>query len=350
MRIVVDTMGGDHAPAATIAGALKALGDEEFADLEIILVGPEEAIRGELRHHRYPARRLQIAHADQVVTMKESPTKAVKHKPRSSIATGMKLLKTNEAEAFVSAGNTGAILASSLLSLGRIPGVHRPTIGSYLPSIKGGCVIFDVGANPDAKPVNLLQFAIMGSIYTRQIFGIADPKVGLLNIGEERTKGNNVVIDAYGMLEQEVSNFIGNIEGRDILRGKADLVICDGFVGNILLKFGESVVDVLTEKAKYQITNKPFATLGAFLMKPVVKKIAREFNYEEYGGVPLLGINGVSIISHGSSTSKAIKNAIGVARKMVRKRINKIIREEVEAHQIPSPSMPQVDDPLIPQG
>ncbi len=189
----------------------------------------------------------------------------------------------------------------------------------------------------------------MGSIYTKHIFGVSNPRVGLLNIGEERTKGNNVVIDAYGMLEQEVPNFIGNIEGRDILRGKADLVICDGFVGNILLKFGESVVDVLTEKAKYQITNKPFATLGAFLMKPVVKKISREFNYEEYGGVPLLGINGVSIISHGSSTSKAIKNAIGVARKMVIKQINKIIREEVEAHKIPSPNMPQVDDPLIPQ-
>lgn len=350
MRIVVDTMGGDHAPAATIAGALLALEDDTFSDIDLILAGPESAIHEELKHHSYPAGRVEIVHAPQVVTMKESPTKALKHKPDSSIALGIKLQKTGEAEAFVSAGNTGAVLTSSLLSLGRIQGVNRPTIGSYLPSIKGGCFVFDVGANPDAKPLNLLQFAIMGALYIKHVYGIDNPKVGLLNIGEERTKGNNVVVDAYGMLEQEVPNFIGNIEGRDILRGKANLVICDGFVGNILLKFGESVFDVITEKAKYQITNKPFATLGAFLMKPVVKKMAKEFNYEEYGGVPLLGINGVSIISHGSSTPKAIKNAIGVARTMVTKRINKIITEEVEAHRVPSPSMPQVDDPIIPQG
>ncbi len=349
MRIVVDTMGGDHAPVATISGAVDALQDDGNDDVEIILVGDAEAIRSELRHH-HSSDRIYVEHAEQVISMKESPTKAIKDKPDSSIAKGIGLLKAGDAEGFVSAGNTGAVLTSSLLSLGRIPGVNRPTIGSYLPNIRGGCTIFDVGANPDAKPVNLLQFAIMGSIYTKHVFGIENPRVGLLNIGEERTKGNNVVIDAYGMLEQEVPNFIGNIEGREILHGKADLVICDGFVGNILLKFGESVFDAITEKAKYQITNKPFATVGALLMKPVVKKIAKEFNYEEYGGVPLLGINGVSIIGHGSSSPKAIKNAIGVARTMVQKQINQIIKEEIKAHRIPSPSIPHVDDPLIPQG
>lgn len=350
MRIVVDTMGGDHGPTATVGGALLALEEEKNEHVDIVLVGKQDLIESELEKKHYSGTRIHVQHADQIVSMKESPTKAVKHKPNSSIAVGINLLKKNNAEAFVSAGNTGAVMTSSLLSLGRISGVHRPTIGSFFPHLQGGSVVFDVGANPDAKPVNLLQFAIMGRIYTEHIFGIKNPRVGLLNIGEERTKGNDLVIDAYGMLEQEISNFIGNIEGRDILKGKADVIICDGFVGNILLKFGESVVDVLTEKLKTQITNKPFAALGAFLVKPVVKTIAKEFNYEEYGGVPLLGINGVSIISHGSSTPKAIKNAIGVAREMVSRKINTIIEQELEAHRVPSPSMPQVDDPFIPQG
>jgi len=350
MRIVVDAMGGDHAPSAAVAGAFLAVEDAEYNDMEIILVGQEQAIEEEIAAHRFQSTRVHIKHAAQIVSMKESPTKALKHKPNSSIAVGINLIKQNFADAFVSAGNTGAVLTSSLLSLGRIEGVNRPTIGSYLPTESGGCVIFDVGANPDAKPLNLLQFAIMGSIYDKYIFGIENPRVGLLNIGEERTKGNDVVVDAYGMLEQEVPNFVGNIEGRDILTGAVDLVICDGFVGNILLKFAESVVDVLTSKIKRNIGNKPFANLGALLMKPVMNSVAKEFNYEEYGGVPLLGINGVSIISHGSSTPKAIKNAVGVARKMVKKQINTIIKHELEAHQVPSPSMPQVDDPLIPQG
>ncbi|MCF7805659.1 MAG: phosphate acyltransferase PlsX [Candidatus Marinimicrobia bacterium] len=350
MRIVVDAMGGDHAPASTISGALLALDDAQYSDTEIILVGPETVLRSELNGQQGTSTHIHIQHADQVVSMKESPTKAVKHKPDSSIAVGINLLKTNEADAFVSAGNTGAVMTSSLLSLGRIEGVNRPTIGSFFPTARGGCVIFDVGANPEAKPINLLQFGIMGSIYARNIFDIDSPKVALLNIGEERTKGTDVLIDAYGMLEQELDNFIGNIEGRDILAGKVDVVVCDGFVGNILLKFGESIFDSLTDMVQKEINNKPLAKIGAFLMKPVVKSIASEFSYEEHGGVPLLGINGVSIISHGSSTPKAMKNAIGVAHTMVKKRINRMIKTELEAHRVASPSMPQVDDPLIPQG
>jgi len=350
MRIVVDAMGGDHAPSATVSGSLLALDDSRYPDLEIVLVGREDTIREELSSTPPLPAKLQIQHAEQVVSMKESPTKAIKHKPNSSIAVGINLLQSNEADAFVSAGNTGAVLTSSLLSLGRIEGVNRPTIGSFFPTAKGGCVVFDVGANPEAKPLNLLQFGIMGSIYSRNLFNIRKPKVGLLNIGEERTKGTDVLIDAYGMLEQELDNFVGNIEGRDILAGKVDVVVCDGFIGNVLLKFGESIFDSVMKMVRTELDNKPFAKLGAFLMKPVMQSIASQFSYEEHGGVPLLGINGVSIISHGSSTPKAMKNAIGVAHTMVKKRINKTIKSELEAHRVTAPSMPQVDDPLIPQG
>lgn len=350
MRIVIDAMGGDHAPSATIEGALQALDETNSSELEIILVGREDGLREQLGRKHSHMSRLHVQHAEEVVSMKESPTKAVRHKTKSSIAVGINLLKSDEADAFISAGNTGAVLASSLLSLGRIKGVNRPTIGAYMPTPSHGCVMFDVGANPDAKPVNLLQFAIMGSIYARYILDIPEPRVGLVNIGEERTKGTDVVIDAYGMIEQEVPNFVGNIEGRDILSGKVDVMVCDGFVGNVLLKFGESIFDTLSDMVKSEISDKPFATIGALLMKPVINNLSREFNYEEYGGVPLLGINGVSVICHGSSSSKAVKNAVGVAQTMVQERINDVIQQELEAHQVPSPSMPQVDDPLIPQG
>jgi len=350
MRIAVDAMGGDHAPGTVIAGTQLALDDPEFDGVDIVLVGQEESINSELDGTSFSSPHISIQPASQIVSMKESPTKAMRNKPDSSIAVGVNLLKTNDADAFVSAGNTGAVLASSLLSLGRIEGVNRPTIGSFMPSLTGGCVVFDVGANPDAKSVNLLQFAIMGSIYAKHIFEIDSPKVGLLNIGEERTKGTEVVIDAYGMIEQEVPNFIGNIEGRDILTGKVDVVVCDGFIGNVLLKFGESIFTALDKKLRKMIGNKPFAYLGAFLLKPVLKAIAREFDYQEYGGVPLLGINGVSIISHGRSSPKAIKNAIGVAKMMVDRQINEIIKYELKVHRVESPRMPQVDDPVIPQG
>ena len=350
MRIVVDAMGGDLAPSATVSGANLALNDDRLSDLEIILVGQEEAIQAQLQNGAPLPRRLQIREASQVVSMKESPTKAVKHKPDSSIAVGINLLQNNEADAFVSAGNTGAVLTSSLLSLGRIEGVNRPTIGSFFPTEKGGCVVFDVGANPDAKSINLLQFGIMGSIYAKHIFNIEYPKVGLLNIGEERTKGTDVLIDAYGMLEQELENFVGNIEGRDIMAGDVDVVVCDGFVGNVLLKFGESIFDSVMHMVNRELDKKPLAKFGALLMQSTMESIAEQFSYEEHGGVPLLGVNGVSIISHGSSTPKAIQNAIGVAHKMVNEEINTIIEQELKTHQVTSPSMPQVDDPLVPQG
>ncbi len=350
MRIVVDAMGGDHAPGSVVAGAELILNDQDCRDIELILVGQTDAINQELHEQEVSSPHLSIQQADQIVSMKESPTKAMRNKPDSSIAVGINMLKSNDADAFVSAGNTGAVMATSLLSLGRIEGVNRPTIGSFMPTPKGGCVVFDVGANPDAKPINLLQFGIMGAIYAEHIFEIDSPKVGLLNIGEERTKGTEAVIDAYGMLEQEVDNFVGNIEGRDILTGKVDVVVCDGFVGNVLLKFGESIFEALDEKVRMMIGNKPFAYLGALLLKPVLKAIGKEFDYEEYGGVPLLGINGVSIISHGRSSPKAIKNAIRVAKMMVDRQINEIIKHELKVHRVESPRMAQVDDPVIPQG
>lgn len=329
MIIALDAMGGDYAPAAMVEGAIKAKEDlgEDYA---IVLVGDKQLIEKELKKLTDKTDLISIINAPQHIEMHESPARAIKNKKDSSIVIGVKLQRDKKADAFVSAGNTGAVLASSLLYLGRIPGVHRPTIGSYLPTEGKGCIILDVGANIVCKPINLVQFAIMGSIYASHIFDFKNPRVGLLNIGEESSKGNDLYVETFKLMQKLVPNFAGNIEGRDILRGKVDVVICDGFVGNVVLKFAEGIYSMIHRKIAENLQKKPFSKLGFYLFRSAIKPLRKSLDYQEYGGVPLLGVRGVSIICHGSSTSYAIKNAIKVAAKMVNEGINDLIKENIQ--------------------
>lgn len=331
MRIAVDAMGGDFAPAAVVQGGIEAA-KVANGDLEIILVGDQARIEQELhRHFRTHNLSLSVYHASECIDMDEAPAAALKRKPDASISVAHRLQKFGKVDAVVSAGNTGAAMASALLELGRIQGVKRPGIGSLLPNGHGAAMLIDVGANVDCKPVHLLQFGLMGSIYMNRILGIEEPRVGLLSIGEERGKGNETTVAAYELLRRSNINFVGNIEGRDILRDGADVVVCDGFVGNIILKFAESIGGVFSFHMKRHIGKKIFRNLGAFLLKPTFAGLRKVFDYEEYGGAPLLGIDGVSIICHGGSTPKAIKNAVREAAKMIREGVNQIIRRELQS-------------------
>ncbi|MCH8125372.1 phosphate acyltransferase PlsX [candidate division KSB1 bacterium] len=326
MKIAVDAMGGDFAPEATVDGAIQAARVSR-GKYEIILVGDEHKIRKELSRFSIKNLSISIYHASEVIEMEESPTKALKQKKDASMVVASNLLKKGMADAVVSAGNTGAFMATSLLTLGRLPGVLRPGLGSFIPNEEGVCVVIDVGANSDCKPINMLQFATMGSIYMKYIFDIQNPKVGLLSIGEEESKGNELVRAAHKLLKSSSLNFIGNMEGRDILKGTAEVVVCDGFVGNIVLKFAESIIGMFTRTLKKSVGRNIPANLGAILMKPAFRKLSQLMDYQEYGGVPLLGLNGICIVCHGRSTPKAIRNAIREARKMFTLNLNKKLQD-----------------------
>jgi glycerol-3-phosphate acyltransferase PlsX len=261
--------------------------------------------------------------------MTDAPTESLRRKPASSIAVGLSLHREGKAQAFVSTGNTGAVVAHSLISLGRLRTVRRPAIATYLPTEAEGCVLLDVGANATVKPQHLVEFAEMGTVYARHILKRANPRVGLLNIGEEESKGNEVVQEAHRLLKGSPLNFVGNVEGRGVIRGDVDVVVCDGFVGNILLKFVESVFDMVKSSVKRQIARDPRVQLGVLLMKPVFNDLRERLNYEEYGGAPLLGVNGVCIICHGSSSPRAIRNAIRVAGEFVRNGLNDEIDRQI---------------------
>ena len=322
-------MGGDYAPKETVKGAVMAA-IEYDEDCQMILIGDRSAIQEKLTLENDNFNKIEIIDAPDIIDMHDSPTKVFKTKPNSSVVIGTKLQKSGEIDAFVSAGNTGAFYASTLMSLGRIKGVRRPTIGTFIPSDNHGTTLFDVGANPNCRPIHLLQFAIMGSIYVEYIHDWKNPSVGLLSIGKEPSKGNDLVIDTHSLFKENLPNFYGNVEGKDILTGKVDVVICDGFVGNIIIKFAESIIDILKTKSEYYLKNKPIARLGALMMMPAFKELKIDFDYQSYGGVPLLGANGISIIGHGHSSRVAIKNAIRVARKMVKEKINEHIAEKIQ--------------------
>lgn len=326
VTISLDAMGGDEAPRSEITGALEAI--RNHGALHIILVGPQDIINKELKKFSYDSNRIKIHHCSEVIGMHESPTEAIKKKADSSIAEGLRLHKEKAADAFISTGNTGAVMASSLFILGRIANVSRPTIGSVFPTDEGLTLVFDVGANVDSKPTHLLEFAVMGVIYAKKMFNIQNPRVALLNIGEESSKGDSLTSEAYGLFKKSNLNFIGNIEGRDILKGKAEVVICDGFVGNVVLKFAESVMDVLKNKFRKYASENFFQKMWVAMMYKTLRKILKDFDYQEYGGVPLLGVNGVAIIGHGRSSPKAIKNMILKAEQMVRLKINEAIERE----------------------
>ncbi len=325
MRIAVDAMGGDRAPGAVVQGVLEAL-DSAEEPLEIYLTGDEQIIRSCLPEMK----NVKIVHAPEIIGADESPAVALRKKTNSSIGIAIGLQQKKEVDAFVSAGNTGAIMAFSLFTLGRLKGVTRPSLASFFPTLRGHLIVLDVGANTDCKPVNLLQFAVMGSIYVQNVLGKSNPKVALLNIGEEPTKGNELTQKTYRMLENSGLNFIGNIEGRDILTGEADAIVCDGFVGNVVLKFTESLKDLLTNYLGIYSRREPKVKMGASLLTPFLNEFKSKLNYEEYGGAPLLGTDGITIVCHGNSSSRAISNAISVASRCAKGHINKKIETKLQ--------------------
>jgi len=307
-RIIVDAMGGDFAPTNAVLGALQAYNENK--NFNLYLVGKQEAIRNVVSSNNLTFDESKIINTEQVIEMGDSPTVSLKTKPDSSLVVGAQWVRDKKADAFVSAGNTGAMMTVSTLIMGRIPGVGRPTIGAELPSVKGICYLYDVGAGKDAKPNHLFEYAVMGSIFAREMGGIDNPSVGVLSMGEEEGKGNDLSEEAAKLIKKSKLNFIGNVEGKDILGGKADVVVCDGFVGNIILKFGESVPKLLKHLLQQTAKQSFFDMLKIALTKGSLKKALKVLDYQEYGGVPLLGVNGISIIGHGSSTPKAIKNMV----------------------------------------
>ncbi len=325
MRIAVDAMGGDYAPEEIIKGTIMAA--TVSPDVQLILVGQKERIQTSLTDTL--PKNVSLYEASEVIEMDEHPANAVRKKKDSSIVVATRLVKQAEADAVVSAGSTGAQMAAGLLGLGRIKGIERPAIATILPTPEGGKLLLDVGANMDASPEQLCQYALMGSIYATKILGISNPRVGLLNVGSEEGKGNELTQKAYPLLKASPVNFIGNVEGRDVPYGRADVVVCEGFAGNILLKTAEGLAGVLFEQIKEKITSNMVRKLGALAIKPGLKEIAQMMDYAEYGGAPLLGVNGISIICHGSSKAKAILNAIRVARECVQARLIEQIREDL---------------------
>lgn len=321
-------MGGDHAPGVNIEGAVDTV--NEHGDIDVVLVGIEDDIRRELRTRRYPTDRITVVHASQVVEMHEPPASAIRKKRDSSIRVGVGLVKSGKADAFVSAGHSGVVMATSLLLLGMSKGVDRPAIATLMPTLKDTFIMLDVGANVDCTPENLLQFALMGNTYCKLVLRRAAPKVALLSIGEEDIKGNEVTKEAFKLIKETQLNFIGNIEGKDIFTGKADVVVCDGFIGNVALKISEGLVETMMKMLKHEISAVSTGRIGYLMMKPALKNFKKRTDYDEYGGAPLLGLNGACIISHGRSTPKAIKNALRVAADYAKQRVYEEISSEIE--------------------
>ncbi len=328
--IALDAMGGDFAPLNEIEGLFLALPFLKNSD--VLLVGKKEEIIAVLEKKNLKFNYDKIINAHEVITMHDSPAAAVKTKKNSSIVIGAKLVKDKIADAFVSAGNTGAMMTASTMIMGRIPGVGRPTIGAPLPSQTGVCMVYDVGASVDCKPQHLLEYSIMGTIYFEEIFGKNNPTIALLNVGEEESKGNELSKETYGLLKTSGLNFIGNAEGKDILKGKADIVVCDGFTGNVLLKFAEAVIPLLKVRIKSYIGKSIVKKLKNAFLRQTMKEALQDFDPELHGGVPLLGVNGISIIGHGSGSAVAIKNMLLRAEEMHTKELLKKFEEAIRKY------------------
>jgi glycerol-3-phosphate acyltransferase PlsX len=315
VRVALDAMGGDNAPGEVVLGAIQAA--REYS-MGVYLVGREEAIRAELARHDTQGLDLPIVHTDEVIEMDDHPASAVRRKKNASMTLALQLVRDGLALGAVSAGNSGAMMAASLFTLKRIEGVDRPALGGIFPTRDGVSLVIDIGANTDCKPEYLQQFALMGSIYMERIFSVSSPRVGLLANGEEETKGNEQVQQAHQLLKANSAtlglNFIGNVEGRDIPAGGADVVVCDGFVGNVVLKLSEGLAETILGLLRTQMTSSLPSKLAAAVLRPGLRNVFRRLDYAEYGGVPLLGVNGSAIVSHGRSNAKAIKNALRVAR------------------------------------
>lgn len=330
--IALDAMGGDYAPLVTVRGASLAL-KESNGKFDVLLVGKKEELEKIIKEENLDFPTEKIVHAPDVIEMGDVPTLALKSK-ESSLAVCVDLIKEGKANAFVSAGNTGAVMAISFIRLGRIEGISRPALGTIVPTLKNKCLVLDVGANVDSKPNNLYEFAIMGSVYMQEIFGVENPKIGLLSIGEEDSKGNEVTLSANKLLRESKLNFVGNVEGRDILKGEVDVIVCDGFVGNVVLKFAEGFLNFLVKKFKESAEKSISNKLRIGISKGILKDILKVFDYQEYGGVPLFGVNGITIIGHGSSSELAIKNMILRAYETHQHRIIERIRESIQKFHI----------------
>jgi glycerol-3-phosphate acyltransferase PlsX len=347
MKIVLDAMGGDHAPGVVIDGAVQAVKE---LGVEIVLVGREQDIRRELARYDASALAFSVVHADEVIEMDEH-VDAVKSKKNASIRVGMRMVREGQADAFVSAGNSGAVMASAIFDVRRIHGIKRPAMGVLYPAAPVPVLLIDNGANTDPTPENLVQFAQMGVAYVQRLWGIQNPRVAIVSNGEEPDKGNRLVRDTYALLQESGLNFVGNAEGKDVTKGIADVVVTDGFTGNVMVKLSEGLVSFLVHYMKRELVDGPLNKIalallipglvamlpGLLLLSPALRRISKRLDYAEYGGAPLLGVDGVVIIAHGRSNAKAIKNAVRVARDSVNAGLVEVIREGVRGRAAPDP-------------
>lgn len=335
MKIALDAMGGDHAPLVNIEGAIDAVG--EMNDLEVILVGDESVLSKQLSGMAYPKKKISIKHASEFVAMDEPLSQALRRKKDSSIKRAVELVSSSNADAVVSAGHSGITMALALMQFGTSRGVDRPAISLLMPTYKKPILLIDAGANVDCTPRHLLQFALMADAYCKLVLERPSPRIGLLSNGEEETKGNELTKEAYKLLKKAKINFKGNIEGREIFSGEIDVVVCDGFTGNIVLKTSEGLAETTLKMLKRELECRLTGRLGYLLMRPALKHFKEQTDYEEYGGAPLLGLNGACIISHGRSSRKAIKNAIRIASDFSRKNVHEAIAEEIASFHLSEP-------------
>lgn len=328
MKIAVDAMGGDFAPAAIVEGAVLAL--RSYQDIqELFLVGDEAAMQAECKRHGAIDPRITFVHASQIVKMSDPAIDGIRRKKDSSVSRAVDLVKEGRAQAIVSAGHTGAAVAATTIKLRMLEGIDRPGIATVMPTEHNLFVVIDTGACIDAKPIHLLQYGIMGSLYSKHVLGYENPRVGLMSIGEENVKGNDLTKETFKLLERSTLNFVGNVEGHDVFEGKVEVIVCDGFVGNVVLKTAESLANALFRWLKAELTRSPIRKAGSMLAKDAFRAIRRKTDPAEYGGAPLLGINGVCIIGHGASSPKAVCNAIRVARESISNQLTHHIIEEI---------------------
>jgi len=329
ITVAVDAMGGDHAPRPEIEGAISAA--REY-DIRVLLVGQPAELKRELARHSHRGLAIEVVPASEVITMHDSPSQAFRKKKDSSAHVATKLVRTGQADAVFSAGNTGAVMAVARFGLGTLPSVDRPALAAPFPTSKGGtAVLLDVGANVDSKPAHLVQFAVMGEIYYRVIFGTRKPKVALLSIGQEEMKGNELTREAHSLLKRAALQFVGNVEGRDIFSGSVDVIVCDGFIGNIALKISEGVAQHIGLLLKEALQSTLRSQVGYVLSRQAYHSFRKKIDYSEYGGAPLLGVRGVAVIGHGSSNALAVKNGVRVAAELVRGKVNEKIEQELSA-------------------
>lgn len=330
MKIAIDGMGGDYSPASVVEGCILAL--KEFQDISIVITGKEELIERELSKYEYDKSRIEILNANEVIDPNEHPVMAIRRKKDSSLNKALSLVKEKKADAIISAGSTGAFMAGSLFIVGRIKGIDRPALAPVMPGKKGKFMLIDCGANAECKPNNLLQFAFMGKVYFESILGTSNPSIGLINIGAEEEKGNELTKAAYKLLKEADINFAGNVEPRDIPSGDVNVLVCDGFVGNTVLKMYEGVASNIFDILKEEIMSGLRSKIGGLLLKPVFKSFKTKFDYKEYGGAAFLGVNGICIKAHGSSDGKAIKNAIKQSKIFYDNKVIEKISSDIEKY------------------